>query len=88
MAVQLQGWDIMGCMNGHYYRDARLIQEQLSEAGHPDWALQIDDAIEDGSSASEILKALRTTLAQILDQNLGLPTQLESEIQALMKATG
>ena len=36
----------MGSMNGHYYRDARLIEEKLSEAGHPDWALQIDDAIE------------------------------------------
>jgi hypothetical protein len=78
----------MGSMNGHYYRDARLIQEQLSEAGHPDWALQIDDAIEDGSSAPEILKALRTTLTQIRDQNLGLSPQLEGEIEVLMKAIG
>jgi hypothetical protein len=78
----------MGPMNGHYYRDARLIQEQLSEAGHPDWALQIDDAIEDGSSASEILKALLTTLTQIRDQNLGLPPQLVGEIEVLMKAIG
>jgi len=73
-------------MNGHYYRDARLIQEQLSEAGHPDWALQIDDAIEDGSSASEILATLRSTLAQIQNQHLNLPAQLEGEIEDLMRA--
>ena len=88
LARHLQGWDIMGSMNDHYYRDARLIQEQLSEAGHPDWALQIDDAIEDGWSAPEILKALQTTLTQIRDQNLGLPPQLEGEIEVLIKAIG
>ena len=76
----------MGGMNGHYYRDARLIQEQLSEAGHPDWALQIDDAIEDGTSASEILLRLRSTLAQIQEQQLGLSAELEGEIENLMRA--
>lgn len=75
-------------MNGHYYRDARLIQEKLSEAGRPDWALQIDDAIEDGSSASEIINRLRSTLIQIQDQHLGLPAQLEDEIEDLVRAMG
>ena len=73
-------------MNGHYYRDARLIQEQLSEAGHPDWALQIDDAIEDGTSAPEILIRLRSTLAQIQEQQLGLSVELEGGIENLMRA--
>ena len=73
-------------MNDHYYRDARLIQEQLSEAGHPDWALQIDDAIEDGTSAPEILIRLRSTLAQIQEQQLGLSVELEGEIENLMRA--
>ena len=73
-------------MNGHFYRDARLIQEQLSEAGHPDWALQIDDALEEGSSAAEILVRLRGTLTQIRDQGLGLPSQLEDEIRDLIRA--
>ena len=73
-------------MNGHYYRDARLIQEQLSEAGHPDWALQIDDAIEDGTSAPEILIRLRSTLTQIQEQQLGLPVELEGEIENLMRS--
>jgi len=78
----------MGGMNGHYYRDARLIQEQLSEAGHPDWALQIDDAIEDGTSASEILIRLRSTLTQIQDQQLGLPVELAGEIEDLLRDIG
>jgi hypothetical protein len=77
----------MGNMNSRYYRDARLIQEKLTEAGHPDWALQIDDAIEDGTSAAEILARLRTTLAQIQQQHLGLGAELESEIENLMRAT-
>ena len=76
----------MGSMNGHYYRDARLIQEQLSEAGQPDLALLIDDAVEEGSSASEILNRLRSTLIQIHDQHLNLPAQLEEEIENLMRA--
>jgi len=78
----------MGSMNGHYYRDARLIQEELSEAGHPDLALLIDDAVEEGSSASEILNRLRSTLIQIHDQHLNLPAQLEEEIENLMRALG
>ena len=76
----------MGSMNGHYYRDARLIEEKLSEAGHPDWALQIDDAIEDGSSASEILNQLRSTLTQIQGQHLGLSALLENQIEVLLRA--
>jgi len=76
----------MGSMNRHYYREARLIEEKLSEAGHPDWALQIDDAIEEGSSASEILNQLRRTLTQIQGQHLGLPAHLEDEIEVLLRA--
>lgn len=76
----------MGSMNRQYYRDARLIEEQLSQAGRPDWALRIDDAIEDGSSASEILSRLRSTLTQIQNQHLGLPTQLDELIQDLARA--
>jgi len=81
-------YDIMDSMNRHYYRDARLIQEQLSEAGQPDLALLIDDAVEEGSSASEILNRLRSTLIQIHDQHLNLPAQLEEEIENLMRALG
>jgi len=75
-------------MNGHYYRDARLIEEQLAQAGRPDWALLIDDAIEAGSSASEVLIQLRTTLIQIQNQSLGLPAQLDDQIEQLSSAIG
>jgi hypothetical protein len=76
----------MGSMNRHYYRDARLIEEKMSEAGYPDWALKIEDAVEEGSSASEILVRLRDTLFLIQDQHLDLPTQLADEIEGLVKA--
>jgi hypothetical protein len=75
-------------MNGHYYRDARLIEEQLAEAGRPDLALLIDDAIEAGSSSSEVLIQLRTTLTQIQNQSPGLPAQLDDQIEQLSSAVG
>lgn len=74
----------MGIMNRRHYRDARLIEEQLSEAGRPDWALQIDDAIEGGSTAADILIRLRRALTQIQAQPLGLPAQLQKQIEVLL----
>lgn len=79
-------YGIMCSMNRRYYRDARLIEEKLWRAGRPDWALQIDDAIEGGSSASETLIGLRKTLIQIQNQHLDLPAQLDDEIEDLMRA--
>jgi len=76
----------MGSMNSRYYREARLIEEKLSEAGRPDWALQIDDAIEVGSSVAEVLARLRSTLVEIQNQHLDLPAQLKKEIEDLTRA--
>lgn len=73
-------------MNSHYYRDARLIEEKLTQAGSGDWALQIDEAIEGGSSAAGILSQLRATLIQIQAQNLSLPAQLDHDIEHLARA--
>ena len=73
-------------MNRLYYRDARLIEEALDQAGRPDWALQIDDAIEGGTSGSQILMQLRTTLIQIQNQNLNLPAELHDQIAQLTNA--
>jgi hypothetical protein len=76
-------------MNSLYYRDARLIEEELEQAGRPDWALRIDDAIEaGGSSGAEILLQLRTTLIQIQKQRLALPAQLDDQIEDLASAIG
>jgi hypothetical protein len=73
-------------MNRLYYRDARLIEEALDQAGRPDWALQIDDAIEGGTSGSQILTQLRTTLIQIQNQNLNLTAELHDQIAQLTNA--
>jgi len=73
-------------MKAHYYRDARLIEEKLEQAGIPYWAQQLDDVIEGGSSASAILLELRTTLTQIQDQHLNLPAQLDDDIEQLTRA--
>jgi hypothetical protein len=73
-------------MNRLYYRDARLIEEALDQAGRPDWALQIDDAIEGGTSGSQILMQLRTTLIQIQNQSLNLSAELQDQITQLTNA--
>ncbi|MEO8557401.1 MAG: hypothetical protein ABI474_12110 [Actinomycetota bacterium] len=74
-------------MNRNHYRDARLIEEALALADRPDLALLIDDAIEGGgSTASEILIRLRTTLTQIRNQQLALPAQLADQIEDLARA--
>jgi hypothetical protein len=73
-------------MNRLYYRDARLIEEALDQAGRPDWALEIDDAIEGGTSGSQILTQLRTTLIQIQNQNLNLTAELHDQIAQLTNA--
>jgi hypothetical protein len=73
-------------MNRLYYRDARLIEEALDQAGRPYWALQIDDAIEGGTSGPQILTQLRTTLMQIQNQKLNLPAELDDQIEQLTNA--
>jgi len=73
-------------MNRNYYRDARVIEEALARYDRPDWALLIDDAIEGGSTAPDILNRLRTTLAQIQDQHLNLPPELDDQIEILARA--
>jgi hypothetical protein len=73
-------------MNRNYYRDARLIEEALGQADRPDWALLIDDAIEGGSTAPDILMRLRVTLSQIQNQRLSLPAELDDQIESLARA--
>jgi hypothetical protein len=72
-------------MNRNYYRDARLIEEALAQDDRPDWALLIDDAIEGGSTAHDILNRVRTTLAQIQSQHLSLPAELDDQIETLAR---
>lgn len=76
----------MSVMNRNLYRDARLIEEALAQADRPDLALLVDDAIEGGSSASDILTRLSTTLAQIRSQPPALPARLADQIEDLARA--
>jgi hypothetical protein len=73
-------------MSRNHYRDARLIEEALAQDDRPDWALLIDDAIEGGSTATDILSRLRTTLSQIQSQHLNLPAGLDDQIESLARA--
>jgi hypothetical protein len=73
-------------MNRNYYRDARLIEEALAQDDRPDWALLIDDAIEGGSTAPDILNRIRATLSQIQSQHLNLPARLDDQIESLVRA--
>jgi len=73
-------------MNRNYYRDARLIEEALAQDDRPDLALLIDDAIEGGSTAPDILNRIRATLATIQGRHLNLPAELDDQIETLAKA--
>jgi hypothetical protein len=55
-----------------YYEEAECICEQLERSGRSDLADEIRDTMEQGSTATEILMALRWKLDQALAAESGL----------------
>jgi hypothetical protein len=49
-----------------YYAEARGIAVALFERGETDWSDRIEEAIEGGATATEILMRLRHTLRELL----------------------
>ncbi len=49
-----------------YYASAQAIAAQLFERGEFDWSREIEDAIEGGSTATEILMRVRFVLRRLL----------------------
>lgn len=67
----------LGKMPTHpdYYASAQSIAAQLFERGEFDWSREIEEAIEGGSTATEILMRVRFALQRLLRS--GLPTEAE-----------
>jgi hypothetical protein len=61
-----------------YYGESRALGADLWEAGYKEWADKLDTAIQSGSTATEILMAIRWTLAQLTSSHLGLPDELSA----------
>jgi hypothetical protein len=63
-----------------YITEARSIGDSLGNA-HSDWRERIDKAITAGSTGTEILMALRWTLAELLKAEPMLPIDLASRVK-------
>ena len=49
-----------------YYTEARLIADAIGDQGHAEMATTLRDAVEYGSTATEILMALRYHLSELV----------------------
>lgn len=63
-------------MNFDPYVEARALGADLGQAGREDWETRIDNAIAGGATATEILMALRWTLAELVKTEPQLPPEL------------
>ena len=62
-------------MTRDFYDDGFELAEQVRDAGHPEWAVRLEDAIESGSTATEILMGLRWVTGELLSAIADLPTE-------------
>ena len=53
-------------MKVDYYTEARLIADAIGDQGHAEMATTLRDAVEYGSTATEILMALRYRLTELV----------------------
>jgi hypothetical protein len=66
------------------YGEARALGTALWDAGHPEWARRIDDAVSEGFTASEILMHVRMILKQV-EQTGDLPKELRKRAGGLAR---
>jgi len=73
-----------------YYASAQAIATQLFERGEFDWSGQIEDAIESGSTATEILMRLRSVVQNLLasgvanDREIGAAKALVIQLDGVL----
>lgn len=67
-----------------YYLTARKIATELSQTGYSDWGARIINAIEAGSTATEILMGVRWHLDQFRELKFPISPVLESKISSLL----
>ena len=70
------------------YNDAFELAEQARDAGHPDWAGRLEDTIESGSTATEILMGLRWVVGEILSAITDLPPETRGLAEDLWVSIG
>ena len=73
-------------MKRDYYQEARSIAADLSAQGLTNHAATIHDAVEAGSTGTEILMALRYALRQVQKEVAVLPPMTEDSMARLLAA--
>jgi hypothetical protein len=66
-----------------YYAEARALSAKLTEQGYGTWSEQLTDKIAAGATGTEIVMGLRWVLAQLLQNDDGLPADLREEARRL-----
>ena len=72
-------------MSYHYYTIAKLVAEELRESSQQYWSDRICDAIDSGSTGTEIVMTLRSILEQVLKDNNALPSTAIENIKHLQR---
>lgn len=75
-------------MSRDYYAEAMGIAQRLDDEGLADKARALREAIETGSTGTEILMALRWNLQRIDSENLGVGMSTRERIRELGAAIG
>lgn len=70
------------------YNDAFELAEQVRDAGHPNWAVRLEDTIESGSTATEILMGLRWVISELLAAIPDLPPETRALAEDLWESIG
>ena len=66
--------------NPPYYVTAREIAKKLSNCGHSDWSVRIEDAIRSASTGTELAMSIRWNFRELLDSGIKLDKGIESQI--------
>lgn len=66
-------------MGRDYYAETRDLAAKLAERGLGSWSQLLTDAMAAGATGTEIVMALRWTLAQMLETEPALPDDLREQ---------
>jgi hypothetical protein len=64
-----------------YISEAQVIRDQLVGEQLSNWKKRIDEAIEDGATGTEILMALRWTMAELLKASPNLSSDVVARVK-------
>lgn len=68
-----------------FYKNIREFTGQLETAGFSAWASKLTDAIDAGSTGSEILMAVRWNLQELLRNEVDLPSALKLQAEGFIQ---